>query len=122
MTLVVDASVIVKWLLNDPARETDTALATDIMQRAVDGREAIIQPVHWLLDVGAVLTRLNPARLVKAATAGEDVVIAGNGTPLVRLVPITNPRGLLGGGSCASIKRASMPRFRATLSTKWNVC
>jgi antitoxin (DNA-binding transcriptional repressor) of toxin-antitoxin stability system len=36
--------------------------------------------------------------LVKAATAGEDVVIASNGTPLVRLVPITNPRGLLGWG------------------------
>ena len=31
------------------------------MQRVVDGREAIIQPVHWLLEVGAVLTLLNPA-------------------------------------------------------------
>jgi prevent-host-death family protein len=38
------------------------------------------------------------SKLVKAATAGEDVVIASNGTPLVRLVPITNPRGLLAWG------------------------
>lgn len=38
------------------------------------------------------------SKLLKAAAAGEDVVIASNGTPLVRLVPITNPRGLLAWG------------------------
>ena len=29
------------------------------------------------------------SKLVKAATAGEDVVIASNGVPIVRLVPVT---------------------------------
>ena len=42
------------------------------------------------------------SRLIEAATAGEDVVIAKTGKPLVRLVPIAsreNPRplGLLAG-------------------------
>lgn len=39
------------------------------------------------------------SKLVKAATAGEDVVIASNGTPLVRLVPITVRRGLSAWGT-----------------------
>lgn len=60
MTLVVDASVIVKWLMNDPERETETAQATRLMQWITDGRESVVQPVHWLLEVGAVLARLDP--------------------------------------------------------------
>ena len=34
------------------------------------------------------------SKLVKAATAGEDVVIASNGVPIVRLVPVTAKKGL----------------------------
>ena len=60
MTLVVDASVVVKWLLNDPEREAETAQATRLMRWVTEGRESVIQPVHWLLEVGAVLARLNP--------------------------------------------------------------
>jgi prevent-host-death family protein len=36
------------------------------------------------------------SRLVKDALAGEDVVIASNGEPMVRLVPVAK-RGHLGG-------------------------
>jgi prevent-host-death family protein len=36
------------------------------------------------------------SRLVKDALAGEDVVIASNGEPMVRLVPVAR-RGSLGG-------------------------
>ena len=60
MTLVVDASVVVKWLLDDPEREGETQRATDLMRWIVDGREPVIQPVHWLLEVGAVLARVSP--------------------------------------------------------------
>lgn len=38
------------------------------------------------------------SRLVKAAAAGEEVIIASNGTPMVRLVPIAADVGLAGWG------------------------
>lgn len=60
MTVVVDASVVIKWLLSDPDREDQTERATRLMQRVVDGRESAVQPVHWLAEVAAVLARLSP--------------------------------------------------------------
>lgn len=60
MTLVVDASVIIKWLLKDPQREADTDKATQLMKWVAEGHEAVIQPMHWLMEVGAVLSRLSP--------------------------------------------------------------
>lgn len=39
------------------------------------------------------------SRLVKAAAAGEEVIIASNGTPMVRLVPVAARAGLGGWGS-----------------------
>lgn len=69
MTVVVDASVVVKWLLNDPGRESETEQATRLMGWVIEGHESIIQPVHWLLEVGAVLSRLSPE------SAEEDVAM-----------------------------------------------
>ena len=47
------------------------------------------------------------SRLVKDALAGEDVVIASNGEPMVRLVPVAR-RGHLGGWG-------RLKRFRAVI-------
>lgn len=66
-TWVIDASVILKWLLADPVRESDTAHATALMEAITGGQESIIQPPHWLAEVAAVLARLSPE------TAEEDV-------------------------------------------------
>jgi prevent-host-death family protein len=38
------------------------------------------------------------SRLVKAALAGEDIVIASNGAPMVRLVPVASQSHLKGWG------------------------
>lgn len=69
MKLVVDASVIVKWLLNDPESEAETELATNLMQRILDGEQPALQPAHWVLEVGAVLARVSPA------TAEKDIAL-----------------------------------------------
>lgn len=59
MNLVVDASVAVKWFLPDPASEPERAAA---LLRAVQRRQVtLLQPVHWLAEVAAVVTRLRPA-------------------------------------------------------------
>jgi predicted nucleic acid-binding protein len=69
MSLVVDASVIVKWLLQDATREDDTAQATALMQQVLVDGAGIMQPVHWLAEVAAVPARLNPTR------AKDDVLM-----------------------------------------------
>ena len=57
MTVVVDASVVLTWLLGDARHEADTDRASQLMRRIAGGEERAIQPAHWLLEVGAVLTR-----------------------------------------------------------------
>ena len=68
MRVVLDASVVLKWLLSDPEQEPDTERATALLQAVAAGRVDALQPVHWLVEVAAVLSRLSPA------TAADDVM------------------------------------------------
>jgi len=64
-TWVVDASVAVKWALpgqdGETHQEQALALLTDIQQ----GKCQVLQPPHWLAEVGAVLTRLAPDQSIR---------------------------------------------------------
>jgi len=62
--VVLDASVILKWLLEDPSRERDTEKAFALVESVVSGRLEILQPVHWLAEVAAVAARLVPQTAV----------------------------------------------------------
>jgi predicted nucleic acid-binding protein len=64
---VIDASVIVKWLLQDPQREAGTDKATQLMERVANGEQPVLQPIHWIVEVGAVLVRES------SGTAVDDV-------------------------------------------------
>lgn len=64
MTLVVDASVVVKWLVADPLREAETAQAERLMAWALESGDRVLQPAHWLIEVAAVLARLSPATVI----------------------------------------------------------
>lgn len=66
MIAVVDASVVVKWLIEDPEKEADTEAASRLMESIVTGEQEILQPCHWIAEVAAVLARTS------AATAAED--------------------------------------------------
>jgi prevent-host-death family protein len=44
------------------------------------------------------------SKLVKAALDGEEVLIARDGEPVVRLVPVTSKHGLSGWGALKSMK------------------
>jgi len=87
---VVDASVVIKWLLQDPERESDTERATRIMELVMSGAQPILQPAHWILEVGAVLARESPATAVDDVTllaalalpALDDPLIVRRGTEL----------------------------------------
>lgn len=60
MIVVLDASVVLKWLFEDPAREPDTEKALAVIESVVLGRLEVLQPVHWLAEVAAVAARLTP--------------------------------------------------------------
>jgi len=63
MRRVLDASVIVKWLLRDGDGEPHTAEALALMEAVAGGEVEVLQPPHWLAQVAAVLVRLSPATL-----------------------------------------------------------
>ncbi len=64
MIVVLDASVVLKWLLEDPTREPDTEKALFLVESVVLGRLEVLQPVHWLAEVAAVVARLAPQTAV----------------------------------------------------------
>lgn len=60
MKVVVDASVIVKWILPERDQESHTEQALSLLQDIRTGRVTLQQPPHWLVEVAAVITRLRP--------------------------------------------------------------
>jgi predicted nucleic acid-binding protein len=46
MTLVIDASVVLKWLFADPEQEDQTRQATQLMAAVVNDRIKVTQPTH----------------------------------------------------------------------------
>jgi predicted nucleic acid-binding protein len=69
VTVVIDASVVIKWLLQDPEREAGTDKATQLMEAVIKGEQPVLQPTHWLVEVGAVLARES------VTTAADDVTM-----------------------------------------------
>ena len=65
MIVVLDASVVLKWLLEDPAGEPDIEKALAVIGSVVRGGLGILQPVHWLAEVAAVAARLTPQTAVR---------------------------------------------------------
>lgn len=60
-TLVLDASVILKWFLPERPQEEDVAAALSLQHAFVQGHVRLLQPPHALAEVLAVLARLRPA-------------------------------------------------------------
>jgi len=65
LTVVLDASVFLKWLLEDPSTEPDTDKASALVKAVILGEVDILQPVHWLVEVAAVSARLTPDTAVR---------------------------------------------------------
>ena len=45
VTLIVEASVVVKCLLNDPVRHVETAQTARLMRWMTEGREPVVLPI-----------------------------------------------------------------------------
>jgi predicted nucleic acid-binding protein len=48
MNVVVDASVIVKWIFQAPETEENTEQALELLTAIRDGKVSLLQPPHWL--------------------------------------------------------------------------
>ena len=68
MILVVDASVAIKWFLNFRDDEDHCRQAREILARVGDGRVRMMQPPHFLAEMGSVLAREKPADSVSDLT------------------------------------------------------
>ena len=60
MKVVIDASVIVKWVIADSQTEPDVDRALALLEAVREDRVSPVQPPHWLAEVSAVVTRLRP--------------------------------------------------------------
>jgi len=60
MIVVADASVALKWFLADSADEDHSQQALAILEAAAQGLLQLLQPVHFIAEVAAVLVRLKP--------------------------------------------------------------
>ena len=60
MTVILDASVAVKWFLVDAAGEDPVDQAMNILRQVASGEKRLLQPPHFVAEVAAVLARLKP--------------------------------------------------------------
>jgi len=79
-TVVLDASVIVKWIFADRTEESHSLQALQILQFVKESRVTVVQPPHWLAEAAAVIVRLDPGRARQSVSllhALEFPVVAG---------------------------------------------
>ncbi len=69
MTLVIDASVALKWLLGDKSREPDLVIARQTLLAIVTGGHPLVQPPHWIAEVVGVMARRDPDHVAEAIEA-----------------------------------------------------
>lgn len=81
--LVVHSSVIVKWLVQDADNGEHTEAATRLMERVALGHETVLQPAHWLYDVGRMLTRLSPQSAAQDLSQLQDLELPTAQSPSV---------------------------------------
>jgi predicted nucleic acid-binding protein len=60
MRVVIDASVVVKWVFPESEEEEGTEEALSLLAEVQAGRLSPLQPPHWLAEVAAVVTRIRP--------------------------------------------------------------
>lgn len=75
MTLVIDASVAMKWFLGSRPDEPNVDAALDIFNGYISGRYALLQPPHFKTEVCAVITRESPATMVDTLRDLTDLAL-----------------------------------------------
>ena len=77
MTLVIDASVALKWFFQERTGKADAPAALDLLAGYASGKVSLIAPVHFMTEVCAVLAREAPG-----AAAANLSSLLGLGIPV----------------------------------------
>jgi predicted nucleic acid-binding protein len=67
-TIVLDASVVMKWIFPERLQESHSTEALEILQHISEARLSVAQPPHWLAEVAAVTARLEPGLALQAVS------------------------------------------------------
>lgn len=59
-SLVIDASVIIKWIFPERNDEHHLPQALNLLHMIKQGSVKVLQPPHWLAETAAVIVRLQP--------------------------------------------------------------
>lgn len=90
-----DASVLLKWVLPEPERDTEQALA--LREAAIEKRIVLAVPPLWLYEVGNTLARRYPDNaeaLLQMLRAGPLSAIAPSRAWLTRALELTIEYGV----------------------------
>lgn len=74
-TLVIDASVTVKWFVPESPEEADVPKALALLSALRGGNIRVFQPPHWEAEVAAVLARLTPETAVPKMVALRALIV-----------------------------------------------
>ena len=66
MNVVIDASVILKWILPADGLERDLDAASEVLQAIESANVSVWQPPHWLAEVLGVTSRRSPDKVESA--------------------------------------------------------
>jgi predicted nucleic acid-binding protein len=90
--LVIDASVTLKWLLQDANDEQDLAGAQAVLKSIVTEAAIMIQPPHRLAEVLAVIARRQPqdAQLALVTMLDMDTVCPVDSKTYLRAVVLSH--------------------------------
>ena len=80
MRLVVDASVAVKWFLKERPDEPHLAQAEAVAAAVGHGGTELLAPIHWILEIIAVLARTDPGAVDDALTLLDHYELLVPGT------------------------------------------
>ena len=69
MTLVIDASVVLRSLVPSPDDAQSCEQAAAFLARVAEREYPVLQPPHWLMDVAGALLAISPQ------TAGRDLTL-----------------------------------------------
>ncbi|HMS81116.1 MAG TPA: type II toxin-antitoxin system VapC family toxin [Burkholderiaceae bacterium] len=89
-TVVVDASVALKWLFGIERGERDTPNAIALLHRVATGEVRMLQPAHFVAEVAAVLAREAPARATRSVShlLRIDMDVVADEATLLRAVEL----------------------------------
>jgi predicted nucleic acid-binding protein len=89
-TVVVDASVALKWLFGAERGERDTPQAIALLHKVAAGELRLLQPAHFVAEVAAVLAREAPARAARSMShlLRIDMDVVADAATLLRAVDL----------------------------------